>query len=98
MNSMKLYLAFWLSGIIVGVVLVERWRRRGETYVPAAAEVEPVPERSPLATASKVPASASNLVDLVVTGAKLDAASVRQWSRRRNVLRSDNALRAPAHH
>jgi hypothetical protein len=33
-----------------------------------------------------------------VTGAKLDAASVRQWSRRRNVLRSDNALRAPAHH
>jgi hypothetical protein len=96
MNSMKLYLAFWLSGIIVGVVLVERWRRRGETSVPATPEVESVPERSPLATASKLPPSASNLVDLVVTGAKLDVASVRQWSKRRNVSLSDNTVEAPA--
>ncbi len=85
----KIYLAFWLSGLIAGVVLVERWRRRGGTYVPAQPEVENVPEPSPRTTVSMVPASASNLVDLVVTGAKLDAESVRQWSRRRKVPLSD---------
>jgi hypothetical protein len=91
MNSMKMYLAFWLSGLIAGVVLVERWRRRGGTYVPAEPSGQNVLDTLPQATVPKVPASASNLVDLVVTGAKLDLDSVRQWSRRRMVSLSNNA-------
>ena len=38
MNSMKMYLAFWLSGLIAGVVLVERWRRRGGDLRPSGTE------------------------------------------------------------
>ena len=75
---MKVYLTFWLSGLIVGVILVERWRRNGDLYVV----VEPVtPETldgAPSRAASSTPAKKPNLVGLVVTGAKLDAERVRQ--------------------
>ena len=31
---MRVYLVFWLSGLLAGVILVERWRRNGEVSVP----------------------------------------------------------------
>ena len=34
MNSIKMYLMFWLTGLVAGVVLMERWRRHGGRYVP----------------------------------------------------------------
>ncbi len=91
MNSMRIYFAFWLSGLIAGVVLMERWRRRGEDYEAAVPNVSDVVDEPRQADVSKVPASGSNLVGLVVTGARLDAQSARQWFERRKASLSDNA-------
>ena len=33
MKSVRVYLVFWLSGLIAGVILVERWRRNGDLAV-----------------------------------------------------------------
>jgi len=77
MKSVRVYLVFWLSGLLAGVILVERWRRNGDLYVP----VEPTPETldtSIGSTGSSAPAKRPNVVGLVVTGAKLDAARVKQ--------------------
>ena len=91
MNSMRIYFAFWLSGLIAGVVLMERWRRRGGDYVAAAPNVPNVVDEQRQADVSEVPASESNLVSLVVTGARLDAESARHWFERRRASFSGNA-------
>ena len=78
MKSMRAYLIFWLSGAIAGVILVERWRRRGGQYVSAEPVPEPdvvAPPTGPLTTAAANTASA---VGQVVAGAKLDAERVVQ--------------------
>ncbi len=76
---MRVYLVFWLSGLIAGVILVERWRRNGDLAVVV---VEPgTPETldgSTTSAGSSAPAKKPNLVGLVVTGAKIDAERVRQ--------------------
>jgi hypothetical protein len=79
MKSMRLYLVFWLSGLIAGVILVERWRRNGDLSVVV---VEPGTPETVGSSASRVgsstPAKKPNLVGLVVSGAKIDAERVRQ--------------------
>jgi hypothetical protein len=78
MKSMRVYLVFWLSGLLAGVILVERWRRNGEVSVPVEPGV-PDPLGSSIgSTGSVAPAKRPNLVGLVVNGAKLDAERVRQ--------------------
>jgi hypothetical protein len=77
MKSMRIFLVFWVSGLIAGVILMERWRRHGGRYVP----VEAIPrslDESPTDAVSTTPAGKPNLVGLVVTGAKLDAERVKQ--------------------
>lgn len=79
---MKFYLVLWLSGLLVGMILVERWRRNGDLHAP----VDPgVPDgvsgpldASAASTGSSAPAKRPNVVGLVVTGAKLDAERVKQ--------------------
>jgi hypothetical protein len=78
MKSMRVYLVFWLSGLLAGVILVERWRRNGEGYVPVEPAVPDTLEGSPSSTAPSTPAKRPNLVGLVVTGAKLDADRVKR--------------------
>ena len=43
MKSLKVYLMFWVSGLVVGVVLVERWRRTGQ-IIPTPDSVEEAAE------------------------------------------------------
>lgn len=74
MKSLRFILMVWVSGIIAGVVLMERWRRRGVSYVPADAIEVTVETAAPGSTSSRIP----NVVGLVVTGAKLDAERVRR--------------------
>ena len=84
MKSVRIYLVFWLSGLIAGVILVERWRRNGDLAVvvePGTSDtVGSSPSRSGnwASAGSSTPAKKPNLVGLVVTGAKLDAERVRQ--------------------
>jgi len=75
MRSIRAFVIFWLSGVIAGVVLMERWRRHGGRYVPAEPEASAF---SSVPVASAGPAGQPNVVRLVVTGAKLDAERVRQ--------------------
>ena len=78
MKSMRVYLIFWLSGAVAGVVLMERWRRHGGQYLP----VEPVPAedvgRPPTGTVPTASANTPGIVGLVVKGAQLDAERVLQ--------------------
>ncbi len=78
MKSVRVYLVFWLSGLIAGVILVERWRRNGDIDVAAEPTTPGTLDGSPGFTGSTGPAKKPNLVGLVVTGAKLDAERVRQ--------------------
>ena len=78
MKSMRAYLIFWLSGAVAGIILMERWRRRGGQYVP----VEAVPATNGAGSPDgSIPTASTNtpgIVGLVVTGAKLDAERVVQ--------------------
>lgn len=74
MKSMRMLLMVWVSGIIAGVVLMERWRRRGVNYVPLETLEVSAETTTPGSTSTRIP----NVVGLVVTGAKLDAERVRR--------------------
>ena len=75
---MRVYLVFWLSGLLAGVILVERWRRNGEVSVPLEPGTPETLGSSPGSTGPSAPAKRPNIVGLVVTGAKLDAERVKQ--------------------
>ena len=77
MTSMRFLLVAWLSGIVAGVVLMERWRRHGGQYVPVDSIEASVDTTTP-GTASPASNRRPNVVGLVVTGAKLDAERVRR--------------------
>ena len=70
---MKTYLLIWLSGVIAGLVMVERWRRAGARSLPEPAIAEVAAETAPSA-----PAEQPNLAVLIVAGAKADARHVRR--------------------
>lgn len=75
---MRVYLVFWLSGLIAGVILVERWRRNGDLAVVVDPGTPETLDSSPSGAGSSAPTKKPNLVGLVVTGAKIDAERVRQ--------------------
>ena len=89
---MRVYLVFWLSGLLAGVILVERWRRNGEVSVPLEPGTPETLGSSPGSTGPSAPAKRPNIVGLVVTGAKLDAERVKQ--RVASTKRSDTATSA----
>jgi hypothetical protein len=77
MTSMRTLTVFWISGLIAGIVLMERWRRHGGRYVP----VEDIPEGSVVASNEADSAASTarpNFVELVITGARLDAERIRR--------------------
>jgi hypothetical protein len=84
---MRFLLVVWLSGILAGVVLMERWRRRGDSYVSVESIELSIEEAAPASTSSatRIP----NVVGLVVTGAKLDAERVRRRFRPVDASRAD---------
>ena len=52
MKSVRVYLVFWLSGLIAGVILVERWRRNGDLDVAAEPTTPGTLDGSPGSTGS----------------------------------------------
>jgi len=78
MKVMRVYLVFWLSGMIAGVILMERWRRHGGRYVPVEPGMAGPLDVSPEPSSASAPAKKPNVVGLVVAGAKLDAERVKQ--------------------
>jgi hypothetical protein len=78
MNTMRNYLAFWIAGLFAGMILMERWHRAGGPEPSGSEAIQSHGEASP-PVKPKAPMDVSNLMDLVVTGAKLDVQSVRRW-------------------
>jgi hypothetical protein len=78
MNTMRNYLAFWVAGLLAGMILMERWHRSADGPEPSNSEaIQSHGDASPTVK-PKAPMDVSNLVNLVVTGAKLDVQSVRR--------------------
>ena len=70
----------WVSGVIAGVILMERWRRRGSEYVPVEILSDSLDETFP-GSSSGISGRRPHVVGLVVTGAKLDVERVRRLLR-----------------
>lgn len=84
MMSVRFYLAFWVSGLIAGIVLMERWRRHGGRYVPVDAVVtESTVEAPRTGTPQTETVTKPGIVGQVVAGARLDAERVAQRIRPR---------------
>ncbi len=77
MKSLKVYLMFWVSGLVVGVVLVERWRRTGQ-LLPTPASVDDAVETVPVSPAAAVAADKQKLPTVLVAGAKADLIHVHR--------------------
>jgi hypothetical protein len=77
MKSLKVYLMFWVSGLVVGVVLVERWRRTG-SLLPTPDSVEDAVETAPASPAPALAADKQKLPTVLVAGAKADLTHVRR--------------------
>ncbi len=75
MNSMKTYVTVWLSGLIAGLILVERWRRAGDRAV--SAEESAGFETGTAGTATTVSPDKPPVQALVVAGVKADAERAR---------------------
>ena len=76
MKSMKTYLIVWLSGLIAGLILMERWQRTSGLQVPGA---ENAGEAVDTEAAMKVSADQPRVSAVVVAGAKADAERARQF-------------------
>ena len=95
MNSLKTYLTLWLSGVIAGVIVMERWRRTGRGLIvsspgPAAGVETSAPTRPPQGLSS-LPSTATFLV----AGAKADAQRLGNAVRRLTPWTSTPTADAP---
>jgi hypothetical protein len=75
-SNLKVYLTVWLSGLLAGLILMERWRRVGAREIAAASEAELVAAPS-VPAESPVPGDASKMTQVLFAGAKADALRVR---------------------
>ena len=78
MNSIKVYFAVWLSGMIAGLVLIERWRRMGGDALPGAANAGPAVQAGTRSTALPGSDDKPKVTKLIATGAKADAERARR--------------------
>jgi hypothetical protein len=78
MDSLKTYLIVWLSGLVVGLALMERWHRAGGLSVPPAENLGEAVETDTASTAEKVSADHPRVSAVIVAGAKADAQRARQ--------------------
>jgi len=76
MNSIKMNLMFWLSGVVAGVLLMERWRRSGANAVPLADDLAEAGGPA-AAGAASVPGGKPKFLASIVSGAKADVERVR---------------------
>jgi hypothetical protein len=78
MDSIKTYFIVWISGVFVGVVLLERWQRTSGLRVPAAENPGEAVETEAASTPEGVSADHPKVSAVIVAGAKADAQRARQ--------------------
>ena len=77
MKSIKPYILGWLSGLLTGLILVERWNRKGALHFLEADEVEQLLELDASTTATGVPASQPTATAAIIAAARADAERAR---------------------
>ena len=75
MESIKTHLVVWLSGVVTGLILMERWRRLGDPSGPTADSVGGVTTTT---TASPASADKPKGLKLIVAGATAEVERARQ--------------------
>ena len=79
---MKTYLILWLSGLIAGVLVMERWRRTGRGLVTPADRAEEAVETPTANTPSAVSLDKPSVPAVLVAGAKADAVRIHYFVKR----------------
>ena len=77
-NKVILVAAIWLSGFIVGLILIARWLRMGERELATPTPAPMVEEPPPTPSTNRVQRAARRLTGPIVTGAKTDLLRVRR--------------------
>lgn len=75
MESMKTHLVVWLSGVITGLILMERWRRLRD---PAGSTAERVGTAADTDTGRRAAADKPTGLRSIVAGATAEAERARQ--------------------
>jgi hypothetical protein len=78
MLSMKMYLVVWISGLLAGLIIVERWRRTGRGFLPVAQRAGEAVDTATPGSASRVALDQPALTTSILAGAKADALRARQ--------------------
>jgi hypothetical protein len=82
MNTARTYAILWLSGLIAGVIVMERWRRTGKRLIPTASSTRD-DAAQPAGTASSTSSRGTPAVSwILVAGARSDARRAQQFVRR----------------
>ena len=82
MNSLRTYAIVWLSGVIAGVVIMERWRRTGKRLIPPPSSAGDVAETPTASSASRSSRGTQPVTWVLVAGARSDAVRVQQFVKR----------------
>ena len=77
MKALKPYLVGWVSGLLTGLILMERWHRKGALHFLEPDEVEPGVELG-APTTRGVPADQPTVTAVIVAAAKADAGRARE--------------------
>ena len=75
MESMRTSIVVWLSGLVAGLILMERWRRLGDS---SGATAETVDDVTNTAAARREPVDKPNALNSIVAGATAEAERARQ--------------------
>jgi hypothetical protein len=78
MKSMQKYLIVWLSGLVAGFMLMERWQRSSGLPRPEAENVGEAVATDAATTPVKVSADQPKVSAVIVAGAKSDAERARR--------------------
>jgi len=82
MNSLRTYAILWLSGLIAGVIVMERWRRTGKRLIPPPSSAHDDAGTPSASSASMSSGGTPKVTWVLVTGARSDAARVHQFVKR----------------
>ena len=75
---MKPYLLGWLSGLLTGLILVERWHRKGALHFLEPDDVEQAVELGAPTDARRPSPKEPPVTTMIVTAAKADAERARE--------------------
>ena len=80
MNTLRTYAILWLSGLIAGVIVMERWRRTGKRLIPPPPSARTAAET--VTGGSTSSATPPTMSWVGIAGARSDAARAQQFVRR----------------